>query len=133
MYFNPHVPLPKLPNDSRQLIFQKAEASGHAKLKAIQQFLQQITEDGINRPSIGFMWDTYYSTTEGRLKRCNRCQGEIADGIPLERYDCQCQLIYSICRVSLDLSSYEPIQFLFEGEIIELTPQLLLEMVFSIN
>ncbi|GLT97478.1 hypothetical protein SLE2022_150400 [Rubroshorea leprosula] len=36
MYFNPHVPLPELSDDSRQLIFQKAEALGHAKLKAIQ-------------------------------------------------------------------------------------------------
>ncbi|GLT29445.1 hypothetical protein SLA2020_043140 [Shorea laevis] len=130
MYFNPRVPLPELPDDSRQLIFQKAEASGHAKLKAIQQFLQQIAEDGTNRSGIGFTWDTYYSTTEGRLKRCNRCEGETADGIPLDRYDCQCQLVYSICRVCLDLSSYEPIQFLYEGEIIELTPQLLLDYGF---
>ncbi|GLT81936.1 hypothetical protein SLE2022_003590 [Rubroshorea leprosula] len=130
MYFNPHVPLPELPNDSRQLIFQKVEALGHAKLKAIQQFFQHIVEDGINRPGIGFTWDTYYSTIERRLKRCNRCEGEIADGIPLDRYDCQCQPVYSICRVSLDLSSYEPIQFLYEGEIIELTPQLLFEYGF---
>ncbi|GLT30075.1 hypothetical protein SLA2020_048970 [Shorea laevis] len=130
MYFNPRVPLPELLDDSRQLIFQKAKASGHAKLKAIQQFLQQIAKDGINRSGIGFAWDTYYSTTEGRLKRCHRCEGETTDGIPLDRYDCQCQLVYSICRVSLDLSSYEPIQFLYEREIIELTPQLLFDYGF---
>ncbi|GKV31997.1 hypothetical protein SLEP1_g40641 [Rubroshorea leprosula] len=86
MYFNPRVPLPELLDDSRQLIFQKAEASGHARLKAIQQFLQQIAEDGINRSGIGFSWDTYYSATEGKLKRCNRCEGETADGIPLDSY-----------------------------------------------
>ncbi|GKV35013.1 hypothetical protein SLEP1_g43335 [Rubroshorea leprosula] len=130
MYFNPYVSLPELPNDSKQLIFQKVEASGHAKLKAIQQFLQQIVEDGINRPGIGFTWDIYYSTIEGRFKRCNRCEGETADGIPLDQYDCQCQLVYSICKVSLYLSSYKPIQFLYEGEIIELTPKLLLEYGF---
>lgn len=57
--------------------------------------------------------------------------------IPLEKFACQCHLVYSIPLACIDLARYEPLEIQYKSEKIVLTPTLLLaygllgQLIFS--
>nr|CAN70247.1 hypothetical protein VITISV_021083 [Vitis vinifera] len=107
----------------RQMICEKAKATGEAKQEHIMQFLADCSTFGITIQGMSFTWISCYDNTYNNCPKTDPLCREI----PLERHDCKCALTYSICKANIDLDSYKPIVIKFNNESIELTPTLLMD------
>ena len=116
----------------RQMICEKAKATGEAKQEHIMQFLADCSTFGITIQGMSFTWISYYDNTYNNCPKIDPLCKEIL----LERHDCKCALTYSISKANIDLDSYKPIIVKFKNESIELTPLLmdygvLYQLIFS--
>ena len=112
-----------LPQDLRQIISQKAQVTGEAKQEHAMQFLADYSTFGITIQGMSFTWISHYDNTYNDCPKID----PLCKEIPLERHDCKCTLIHSICKVNINLYSYKPIVIKFNNESIELTPSLLMD------
>ena len=106
-----------LPHNIRQMINEKAQATGKAKQKHIMQFLADCSTFGITIQGMSFTWISHYDNTYNNCPKTDLLCKEI----PLERHDYKCALTYSICKANIDLDNYKPIIIKFNNESIELT------------
>ena len=72
---------------------------------------------------MSFIWHTHYGNTNNECPKLDPLCREI----PLERYNCNCALTYSICRANIDLGKYRSVVIKFNNKTIELIPTLLMD------
>ena len=111
------------PQNLRQMINEKAQATGEAKQEHIMQFLADCSTFGITIQGMSFTWISHYDNTYNNCPKTDLLCKEI----PLERHDYKCALTYSICKANIDLDIHKPIIIKFKNESIELTPSLLMD------
>ena len=87
------------------------------------QFLVDCSTFGVTIQGMSFIWHTHYGNTNIECLKLDPLCREI----PLERHDCKCALIYSICKANINLDRYRPIVIKFNNESMELTPTLLMD------
>ena len=76
----------------RQMICEKAKATGEAKQEHIMQFLADCSTFGITIQGMSFTWISYYDNTYNNCPKID----PLCKEIPLERHDCKCALTFSI-------------------------------------
>jgi len=79
-------------------------------------------------PGLSFIWDTLYYQHPHR-KQCPKTKLHCQQ-IPLERYSCECNLIYSIPRVCINMTTFQDITIQYENHQILITPSTLLDYGF---
>ena len=112
-----------LPQNLRQIISQKAQATRETEQEHIIQFLSNCSIFGVTIQGMSFTLITHYDNTYNNCPKTD----PLCKEIPLERHDCKCALTYSICKANIDLDSYKPIIIKFNNESIELTPSFLMD------
>ena len=112
-----------LPQNLRQIISQKAQATRKVEQEHIIQFLSNCSIFGVTIQGMSFAWMTHYGNTNNDCPKLDH----LCRKIPLERHDFKCALTCSICKANIDLDSYKVIVIKFNNESIELTPALLMD------
>ena len=87
------------------------------------QFLANYSTFGVTIQGMSFIWITHYGNTNYESPNLDLLCRET----PLERHDCKCALIYSICKANIDLDRYKLVVIKFNNEKIELTSALLMD------
>ena len=77
-----------LPQDLRQMISLKAQATREAKQEHIMQFLAGCSTFGVTIQGMSFILITHYGNTNNDCPKLDTLYREI----PLERHDCKCTL-----------------------------------------
>ena len=74
-----------LPQDLRQMISLKAQATREAKQEHIMQFLAGCSTFGVTIQGMSFIWQSHYGNTNNEYPKLDPLCG----AIPLERQDCK--------------------------------------------
>lgn len=119
--------LDSFPLEIKQKIHLQAQESGRKFQEFICSQLKAIARQPTPSTGITIIWDTLYNYDHPA--ECPRIKPTCQE-IPLEREKCTCNLIYSIPRVNIDLAKYQPIPLIYQGKIINLDHQILLDYGF---
>lgn len=115
-----------LPLDVVSHIQHLARKDGHHFQEFLFETLTKLASQP--PPGLSITWETHYNEDKNRVT-CPKTNPLCLE-IPLERYDCPCQLVFSIPKACINMQHFQDLVLSYRGQTIQVSPMTLLDHGF---